>query len=101
MKSTITIVTICLSVFYWNKVAASEHTEMNIRQTIDNSSMNKIVGARLRGLLAGETAQRGVSEAGASESDCSTNIGNTVGQTPLTGSVQDIIIVGDIINFCQ
>jgi len=101
MKSKLAIFTICWSFTCWSSVVASENSEMNIRQTIDNASMNKIVGARLRGLLAGETAQRGVAEVGTPEGDCSTNIGNTVAGSPLTGGVQDIIIVGDIISFCQ
>ena len=82
-------------------VHASELKEMNTRKTIDNTSMNKIMSARLRGLLAGELAQRKMGKIGQSDGECGIQIGNSAPQTSLVEASQDIIIVGDTINFCQ
>ena len=101
MKFRPLVITVCMVSLNLSAAIASDKSEMNARQTIDNASMNKIVGARLRGMLAGETAKRGIGEAGAPDSGCNTSIGSSDSSSPLDGGVQEIIIIGDIINICH
>lgn len=101
MKFSTLVITVCTVSLNLSAAIASDRSEMNIRQTIDNPSMNKILGARLRGMLAGEAAKRGIGEAGVSDSSCNTSIGSSDSSSPLDDGVTEIIIIGDIINICQ
>lgn len=75
---------------------------------LPNKVMNKINQVRLQGLVAeneigslvnDELNRSGISQIG--QSGCNLNVGNTVsGNSLLTGD-RDVIITGDVINFCK
>lgn len=98
MKHTILTSLVILTLLGASEASAIKPNEMNLRQTIDNGSMNKVAAARLRGMLAGEHAQQQVNQNG---NDCQTQIGSIEDDGSLLGGKQDIIIIGDIINFCR
>ncbi len=95
MKHSILTSLVIVALLGASQASAVKPKEMNLRQTIDNGSMNKVSAARLRGMLAGEHAQQQMNQTG---NDCQTQIGSLEDDGSLLGDKQDIIIIGDIIN---
>ncbi len=99
MKTQLTIALAVIGLSMSVNASASKYSDINQRTHIDNSSMNKISGARLRGMLVGSDRKK--RSPGTGDQDCVTQIGNQGSNQSLIGNQQDIIIVGDVINFCQ
>ena len=100
MKPLMMIFAVCLTTLNLGSAAASDRSEMNVRESLNNSSKNKIISARLIGLVGGKTDLTKIGAIGQSENTCNTTIGNTDGGSSLTGETRDIIVVGDVINIC-
>jgi len=98
MKAKLSIALIVVGLSVSGLASASKYSEINVRTHVDNASLNKIAGARLQGMLAGSDRSPGPSTG---SRDCVTQIGNQDANQSLIGSQQDVIVIGDIINFCQ
>ena len=98
MKTLLGIGILTLSLGIAGTASAGKYDEINMRQHVDNESMNKVADARLRGMLAGQNTGKG---RGTGRRDCITQIGNQNANQSLIGSEQDVIVIGDVINVCQ
>lgn len=82
--------------------------DINQPNHIPNDARNKINQVKLRGLLADDEFEGIVEDAiGSPESalidqyGCSVNIGNTVADNSISTGDRDVIVTGDVINFCK
>lgn len=99
---------ICLSIIisglFTMAVVAPESVDasqqLNVRQNIGNSSMNKIASARLQGMFAGKTEKTVKSTKEFGRRGCTTSIGNQQAGSSLIGQPRDVIISGDVTNVC-
>lgn len=102
---TLVIVSIVFAV-----VAAPVATAQQINQPkhIPNNLLNKVTSVRLRGLTLESEIRDQVDEelqgAGIDDfvrQDCSLNIGNTNDVSRTASVDRDVVIVGDVVNFCR
>lgn len=98
MKTQFHIALLIIGVSASGLAQAGKYDEINMRTHVDNASMNKIAGARLQGMLVGSDRS---SSPNTGKRDCVTQIGNQNSNQSLIGSQQDVIVIGDVINFCQ
>jgi len=94
---------IALATTVGSPVYAEKPEEMNLRQHMDPRLRNKLSNARLKGMLAGEKAKSQIAESfpGDQDTKCSTQIGNLALGNSGQSNSQDIIILGDVINYCN
>lgn len=106
MKAILTILVTVL--FLANMPSLSRAGEINQPSHLPNRVMNKINQVRLLGLTAEEDYEALEDDTlnlpGIGTLDqigCNLNVGNTVGDASRTGGSRDVIINGDVINFCK
>lgn len=98
MKTAFGISILVIGMGFSALASAGKYDEINVRKHVDNQSQNKVLEARLRGMLGGGAQGKGPATG---DRDCITQIGNQNADQSLIGSSQDVIIVGDVINVCQ
>lgn len=81
-------------------VHAGNGFELNVRQNIGNSSMNKISSARLQGMFAQKPEKTVESNKEFGRRGCVTSIASQQDGSNLMGAPTDVIITGDITNVC-
>ena len=82
--------------------------DINQPTHLPNDARNKINQVRLKGLVADEEFE-GIAKDAIGSSDlnlieqygCSVNIGNTVADNSVSSGDRDVIVTGDVINFCK
>ena len=82
--------------------------DINQPTHLPNEAKNKINQVRLKGLVADDEFED-IAKDAISSSDfglieqygCSVNIGSTVADSSVTSGDRDVIVTGDVINFCK
>lgn len=105
MKLLKQLLSSCVSILVVTQCLAAD---INQPVHLPNKAMNKINQVRLQGLVAEDENRKLVSDelnnAGINQIEqlgCNLNIGNTVsGSSQLSGD-RDVIITGDVINYCK
>ena len=75
----------CLVLFSLSPLHAADTKELNSRQHVDNGSMNKISGAKLRGMLANNGAKFNSNSGITNKDGCTTQIGNLGNNQSISG----------------
>lgn len=82
--------------------------DINQPNHLPNDARNKINQVRLKGLVADDEFEGIVDDAIGSPGSalidqygCSVNIGNTVADNSVSSGDRDVIVTGDVINFCK
>ena len=93
-------VVVTLHVLWLASVVPVNATELNVRQSVGNGSLNKITSARLSGMFAQAPEESVESDKQFGRRGCVTSIGNQTSGTSLMGKPQDVNILGDVTNVC-
>lgn len=81
-------------------IVSAHATELNVRQSVGNGSLNKIASARISGIFARAPEETVESDKQFGRRGCVTSIGNQTSGTSLVGEPQDVNILGDVTNVC-
>lgn len=105
MKLLKQILSCCASLLL---VTQSLAADINQPIHLPNKAVNKINQVRLQGLVAkdeiGSLVNDELNQSGINQIEqlgCNLNIGNTVSSSSLLSGDRDVIITGDVINFCK
>ena len=79
---------------------AGDGIQLNVRQNIGNSSMNKISSARLQGIFSEKPKKTVESNKQFGRRGCVTSIASQQSGTSLMDRPRDVVINGDITNVC-
>lgn len=106
MKSRLRMV--CLSLLFLVTQHDAYAGDINLPTHLPNRAINKINQVRLLGLTAERDNESRIDEelgelgiGSLNQSGCNLNVGNSIGAAPRLSGDRDVIINGDIINFCK